>query len=240
MKLNGSVRKSILTNLTDNKRRSDSVLPRVHSDWPLYDIAGQNGYINNLSLEYSRKLTSQFFGRLHAGFLEPFFAGVGGEILFKPPNSNFSFGIDIHQVKKRDYRMLLDLLDYQTTTGHLSVYYDAGNLLSLEINYGRYLAGDWGATTNLSRIFGNGWEVGAYATLTDVPFERFGEGSFDKGIYVTIPIDWITGQPNQSRRKLDIRPITRDGGARLASARRLYRNKSQNAQFIREKGRLWK
>ena len=68
LKLNGSVRKSILTNLADNKRRSDSVLPRVHSDWPLYDIAGQNGYINNLSLEYSRKLTSQFFGRLHAGF----------------------------------------------------------------------------------------------------------------------------------------------------------------------------
>ena len=124
----------------------------------------------------------------------------------------------------------------------MSLYYDAGNLFSLEINYGRYLAGDWGATTNLSRIFGNGWEVGAYATLTDVPFEKFGEGSFDKGIYVTIPIDWITGHPNQSRRKLDIRPITRDGGARLASARRLYREIrwSQNAQFIREKGRLWK
>ena len=136
--------------------------------------------------------------------------------------------------------MLLDLLDYQATTGHLGVYYDAGNLLSLKLTTGdTWLA--TGVQQHLSRIFGNG-EVGAYATLTDVPFERFGEGSFDKGIYVTIPIDWITGQPNQSRRKLDIRPITRDGGARLASARRLYREIrwSQNAWFIREKGRLWK
>ena len=31
-KISGAIRKSILTNLTDNKRRSNSVLPRVHSD----------------------------------------------------------------------------------------------------------------------------------------------------------------------------------------------------------------
>ena len=65
--------------------------------------------------------------------------------------------------------------------GHISFYYDAG-MFDLEINAGRYLAGDWGATTTISRVFGNGWEVGG-ATFTDVPFETFGEGSFDKGIY---------------------------------------------------------
>ena len=63
----------------------------------------------------------------------------------------------------------------------------------------------------------NGWEVGAYATLTDVPFNQFGEGSFDKGIYVTLPMDWLTGSPSMSQRTFMIRPITRDGGARLAS-----------------------
>ena len=35
LKISGAIRKSILTNLTDNNRRSNSSLPRVRSDWPL-------------------------------------------------------------------------------------------------------------------------------------------------------------------------------------------------------------
>ena len=138
--------------------------------------------------------------------------------------------------------MKFDLLDYETTVGHFSVYYDAGGMFDLELNAGRYLAGDWGATTKISRKFGSGWEVGGYATLTDVPFETFGEGSFDKAIFVSIPIDWITSTPNQAQRILTIRPITRDGGAQLSSARSLYRviKRSQNSDFKREIGRLWK
>ena len=138
--------------------------------------------------------------------------------------------------------MRFDLLDYSATVGHLSFYYDAGNLFNIEVNAGRYLAGDWGLTTTISRKFGSGWEVGGYATFTDVPFETFGEGSFDKAIFVSMPIDWLVSSPNQTRRHLTLRPITRDGGAQLASARRLYRTieHSQNADFKREFGRLWK
>jgi len=115
-------------------------------------------------------------------------------------------------------------------------------MFDIEINVGRYLAGDWGATTTISRKFGSGFEIGGYATLTDVPFETFGEGSFDKAIYVSIPIDWIISSPNRTRRRLTIRPITRDGGANLSSARSLNRQieRSQNADFQRELGRLWK
>ena len=43
---------------------------------------------------------------------------------------------------KRDYDMKFDLLDYNTTVGHLSLYYDAGGMFDIEINVGRYLAGD--------------------------------------------------------------------------------------------------
>ena len=242
IKLSGSFRKSVLTNLTDNKRRSNSVLPRVQTDWPLYDFAGQNGHIHELTLSYLKNIAPGIYLRTHAGLLEPFFAGFGGEVLYKPAQSQFGLGFDIHHVKKRDYDMLFDLRDYETTIGHLSLYYDAGGIFNVEINAGRYLAGDWGATTTISRKFGSGWEVGGYATFTDVPFATFGEGSFDKAIYVSLPIDWILGTPNQTTRRLTLRPITRDGGANLAGARRLYRylEGSQNAQFKRESGRLWK
>ena len=242
VKLTGALRKSVLTNLTDNERRSNSVLPRVHSDWPLYDFAGQNGHIHTLTLSYVKNLAPGFYGKAHAGLLEPFFAGIGGELLYKPIKSPIAVGLDVHRVRKRDYDMLFDLRDYETTVGHLSLYFDAGGIFDVEINAGKYLAGDFGATTTISRKFGSGWEVGGYATLTDVPFATFGEGSFDKAIYVSIPIDWIISSPSKAKRRLTLRPITRDGGANLASARSLYGHikGSQNAQFRREYGRLWK
>ena len=176
LKISGAIRKSILTNLTDNNRRSNSVLPRVHSDWPLYDIAGQSGHIHELTLSYVDNLAPGLYGRAHAGLLEPFLLGLEAEILYKPAQWPVGIGLDVHRVRKRDYDMRFDLLDYETTVGHLSLYYDAGGMFDVEINAGRYLAGDWGATTTISRKFGSGWEVGGYATLTDVPFDTFGEG----------------------------------------------------------------
>ena len=238
LKISGAVRKSVLTNLTDNNRRSNSVLPRVHSDWPLYDIAGQSGHIHELTLSYVKNFGPGLYGRAHAGLLEPFFAGFGGELLFKPAQWPIGIGLDLHRVRKRDYDMRFDLIDYETTVGHLSLYYDAGGMFDVEVNAGRYLAGDWGATTTISRKFGSGWEVGGYATLTDVPFKTFGEGSFDKAIYVSVPIDWIISSPNITKRRLTLRPITRDGGAQLSSARQLYREieNFQNSSITREFG----
>jgi hypothetical protein len=243
LKISGALRKSVLTNLTDNLRLdSESELPRVHSSWPLYDLAGQNGHIHEFTLSYSKNLAPGLYGRAHAGLLEPFFAGIGGELLYKPVRWPVGVGIDIHRVRQRNYDMRFDLLDYKTTLGHVSLYYDMGGVFDIEVNAGRYLAGDWGATTTISRKFGSGWEIGGYATLTDVPFDKFGEGSFDKAIYVTVPIDWIVSSPNQAIRRLTLRPITRDGGAQLSSARQLYRQieNFQNASFQREFGRIWK
>ena len=164
------------------------------------------------------------------------------EVLYKPAQWPIGIGLDIHRVRQRDYDMRFDLRDYETTVGHLSLYYDAGGMFDVEVKAGHYLAGDWGATTTISRKFGSGWEVGGYATLTDVPFNTFGEGSFDKAIYVSIPIDWIVSSPNRTKRRLTLRPITRDGGAQLSSARQLYRKieNFQNANVKREFGRLWK
>ena len=245
LSLDGALRKSMLTNLTDNNRAGHGKsrgIPRTQSDWGLYDINGQDGHIHRLSFNYFDAVAPDIFARAHAGLLEPFWAGLGGEVLYMPANSPIALGLDIHRVRKRDYEMRFDMRDYETTTGHVSAYLDAGGMFDLEINAGRYLAGDWGATTRISRQFANGWEVGGYATLTDVPFEDFGEGSFDKGIYVRIPMDWLTGNPDRSERYFEIRPITKDGGARLGTARRLYKTVkgARDTQLTREAGRMWK
>ena len=102
LKISSAIRKSVLTNLTDNQRRSNSVLPHVHSDWPLYDFAGQSGHIHELTLSYFKNLGPGLYGHAQAGLLEPFFAGFGGELLYKPAQWPIGLGIDIHRVRQRD------------------------------------------------------------------------------------------------------------------------------------------
>ena len=55
-------------------------------------------------------------------------------------------------------------------------------------------------------------------------------------------MDWLTGNPSMSKRNFTIRPITRDGGARLATGRQLYKmvRDAQDTQIGREVGRIWK
>ncbi|MGR3541652.1 MAG: YjbH domain-containing protein, partial [Hasllibacter sp.] len=91
-----------------------------------------------------------------------------------------------------------------------------------QVDVGRYLAGDVGGTLSIDRVFENGFRVGAFATLTSASAEEFGEGSFDKGIRFTIPGSFLTGEAGSADFADTIRPVTRDGGARLRIEGRLH------------------
>ena len=83
------------------------------------------------------------------------------------------------------------------------------------LSVGRYLAKDLGATLDMSRTFENGVSVGAWVTRTNVSAVQFGEGSFDKGMYLRIPFDVMTTTRSGDTANLVYNPLTRDGGARL-------------------------
>ena len=57
---------------------------------------------------------------------------------------------------------------------------------------------------------------------SNVSAERFGEGSFDKGIRIVIPFEWGLPVHTQQGYGLDLRPIQRDGGQRLTGDSILY------------------
>lgn len=71
-------------------------------------------------------------------------------------------------------------------------------------------------------MFDNGVSFGAYATRTNVSAARFGEGSFDKGIYVTIPFDVLLPRTGGGTATITYAPLIRDGGARLNRRFKLY------------------
>lgn len=218
--LSGAMRRVVLGNLSDSTRESTSVLPHVRSDSWLYDKADLP--ISRLTGAWYFRPATSTWGRVTAGLLEPMFAGVSAELLWYPAGSRLALGAEIAHVVQRDHDQGFGLLDYEVTTGHASAYWDMGRGYHAQLDLGRYLAGDWGGTVTLDREFGNGWRVGAFFTLTDVSTEDFGEGAFDKGIRISIPLGWGSGQPRRDSADLTIRPVLRDGGARLDVDGRLY------------------
>ncbi len=144
------------------------------------------------------------------GIFEEMFSGYGFEYLHFDNDKNYAYGFEVFNVYKRDYDLGLGLLDYEQTTAHLNYYYRNYGLVPFDFkaSYGKYLAGDVGATFELSRTFQNGVSFGAFATFTDVTSEQFGEGSFDKGIFFNIPI--FANMINYTWR-----PLTKDPGSKL-------------------------
>ncbi|MEM7211197.1 MAG: YjbH domain-containing protein [Pseudomonadota bacterium] len=219
----GEISYRIVGDLDDIERRSNSLVEeRVRSDIAEYLNQG-NPALTRLTMDYVTKVSDSVYARASAGLLERMYAGVSGELLWKPAGQSWGLGVEANYVRQRGFNTLFDMRDYDTFTGHASVYWDTGFYgLSTQVDVGRYLAGDYGGTLSLKRRFANGWEVGGFATFTDIPFDEFGEGSFDKGLFLTIPFNYVL--PYDSRQDLDIvlRPLTRDGGARLSVANRLY------------------
>ncbi|WP_245903362.1 YjbH domain-containing protein [Humitalea rosea] len=210
----GSVQQALLGNLSDGLP-SDSALPHVRSDYARYAREGKTS-IPALYAERIWTAAPDVFARVTVGLLEPMFGGISTEVLWRPAESAVAVGVDANYVRARDYDQRLAFRDYEVATGHVSVYADlpVWNLYGIA-RAGRYLAGDWGGTLELGRRFDSGIEIGGFATMTDVPFSKFGEGSFDKGIHVRLPLVLFGAETRQSGTAL-IRPVQRDGGQRLS------------------------
>jgi hypothetical protein len=239
--LSGSLTHKLVGNLDQSDRVSNSVLPRVRSDVQRYNQA-DGLLLEKLTLAWYTRPARNLYGRVTAGYLERMYGGVSGELLWKPPESRLALGVEVNYARQRDFDQQFGFRDYSIATGHVSAYYNFGDEYLAQVDVGRYLAGDVGATLTLTRQFANGWQVGAFATKTNVSAEDFGEGSFDKGIRVTIPLNWMTGLPSQTQVTSTIRPVTRDGGARLDVDGRLYETvrSYHDPSMDNQWGRFWR
>ncbi|PNH80309.1 YjbH domain-containing protein [Vibrio diazotrophicus] len=199
--------------------------------------------IDNLQLTYLDKFGDNTYTQAYAGYLETMFAGVGSEILYRPLDKNWALGINGNYVKQRDPDSLLGLYNQEryldsttgryynvqtgTATGHVTLYWQPkfwplfDNTL-IKLSAGRYLTDDVGATVDFSKQFSSGVIAGAFATKTNLSSEEFGEGSFTKGFYISIPLDLMTVRPSQQRANITWMPIQRDGGQMLKRKYNLY------------------
>ncbi len=205
----------LLDNYDAFKYDAPSDLPRVRT-YTREFVTTSRVTMPILQLTHVQDLGGGHYASLYGGMLEDMYAGVGGEWLYRPWQSKLAFGVDVNRVRQRDFAQNFAMRDYTVNTGHATVYWDTGwNDVQVKASAGQYLAGDTGTTIDVKRVFRNGTAIGAWATKTNVSAEQFGEGSFDKGIYLSIPFDVMLPKSAPGTAAVVWQPLLRDGGARL-------------------------
>ncbi len=219
---NGALNWRMFDNFDKFSYTAPSNLPRVRTFQREYATT-KRLTMPVFQLTHVGRLAEDQYYSVYGGALEPMFAGVGAEWLYRPSRSRIAFGIDVNHVRQRAFEQDFGLRDYKVNTGHATLYWDTGwNGVRATVSVGQYLAGDRGVTLNVSKSFDNGVVLGAYATKTNVSSRDFGEGSFDKGIYVAVPFDAFLPKSSKFTAGFAWSPLIRDGGAKLGRINPLY------------------
>ena len=209
----------IFQNLDQLRLKAFSRLPKVRSDVREYlkerYVLKQLSYTHVFDPSYSRDYL--FFGGLKIGLFEEMYGGIGGEILFRDIKKPWYLSANYYWVKQREFNQRLSFRNYETFTGHLNFIWEMPiDGVKMILSGGRYLAKDSGLTLNMSKTFKSGFTLGFYATKTDISAFEFGEGSFDKGIYFSIPLDVVSSKHRKDNARFVWKNLTRDGGAMLS------------------------
>ena len=215
----GGIRTTLLDNFDKFNYTVDAeeaFLPRVRTRVREY-VSGPMVILDTVFMQWSDRLADNWYYQGYGGYLETMFGGVGGEIMYRPIDSNFAFGVDINYVKQRDPDSTTAFIDYSAVTGFASAYYQPDFLPDTRIraSVGQFLAKDRGINIDFAKRFDSGIVVGAFASFTDVSSEEYGEGSFTKGFYISVPLDLFILQPATGRGQFPWIPIARDGGQML-------------------------
>ncbi len=200
---------------------SDIGIP-VRSDIRLYRDKAVT--LDQLKVDYQFRSGPNLFGRVSAGLLETQYGGIDAEMIYAPEDYPFAIGAQIAHVTKRDHEDTFGFSDYETTTGHITVYYDTfypGWLLSA--SYGKYLAGDTGATLTAAKRFQNGWEIKGELTATEHYFDTEDSDFLSPKLTVYIPLGLV--RPGNTSRfsysEFGIGSDT-DAGVKLRDSNSLY------------------
>jgi hypothetical protein len=218
----GVLHARVVDNFDKFKYTAPSNLPRVRTYQREY-VTSRRLTVPYLQWTHLGRLSENQFYMAYAGLLEPMFGGAGAEWMWRSAGSPLSLSVDMNRVRQRAFEQDFAFRDYEVTTGHATVRWNnPWRGVAVSASAGQYLAGDRGVTLDISRTFSNGVVMGALATKTNVSREAFGEGSFDKGLYLNVPLDVFLAKSTNVYANFLWKPLTRDGGAKLLRNPTLY------------------
>jgi len=219
--LNGTIQLGLFDNYENFVYTAPSNLPRVRTNIKEY-LKTSKLRLQELQFTDLETVTDDIFWLGYIGYLESMYGGLGAEALYRPHGQNWALGLDVNHVKQRDFDQKFGFREYSVTTGHLTGYYETDSHLLIQLSAGQYLAKDKGVTLDISRKFRSGAKMGFWATKTNVSAEEFGEGSFDKGFYFSMPMNLFTFKSTTDTAGFTWQFLTRDGGQKLQKKYELY------------------
>jgi len=231
----GYIAVSKLGNLGSVDILNPSQLPNVRTDIVNY-YAERTLTFDELYLQKNFHLGGPFFSRASAGYFIQNWGGGAVEMLFYPNRSCFAVGIEAALLKKRTLTGLgftntirqfegfePTYIPYTGLQYFLDVYYEIREWqLEMKGSFGQFLAKDLGFRYELVRTFSNGLRMGGWYTWTNGNDRVNGEIYYDKGVIISLPLDFF--YPCSCKARWDYRMAAwlRDVGYRSPTGHSLY------------------
>ena len=215
--------------------KSRTLKSRPYEDVPIrsdfvYFFNNMNPYISVFKFIYFDSYFKNQFINIQAGYLEPMYAGLGGDIYYVPGDGKFAFGIGGDIAKKRHPKKTFKLVYKDKTFKDfffdIYTYIPSLNIKTI-ITFARFLGGDKGARITFSRSF-KGFEVGAWYTYSNSKgFKNYWNTSHKEyGFFVIIPFRMFRYKDTPERGIISVSLFNRDIGQlveRGTSIDRIYK-----------------
>ncbi len=234
---------SYFNKLQDVDRINPSQIINVRTDIIRY--YQQRGVtVDEAYLEKIWNWGSGWYTRLSVGLFEIEYGGVASECLYYPVNSQWAFGMDFAILKKRaphgvdftSYARKLhgfkpSRVKFLGSQYFFNFYYDWRRAnLDFKISMGKFLAGDFGVRTEISRYFPSGLRLGFWYTYTNAQDVINNAVYHDKGIYFSVPLDIFYTKTSRSRWGYGMSAWLRDAGVYAFTGNHLYELINQERQ----------
>ncbi len=184
----------------------------------------------------SWNLGQGWFTRLALGYFEMAYGGLSWEALYYPVNTNWAIGFEAATVLKRRYygfnfdheiRKLTSegyrLFPYTGFQYFVDFYYEYKPYnLDFKFSAGQFLARDKGVRLEASRTFLSDLRVGIWYTLTNAKDVVNNDRYYDKGFFISAPLDLFMHQTSRTRISYSMSAWLRDCGAQASTGKRLY------------------
>lgn len=195
----------------------------VRSD--IVDYKDSDATFDRLILDQVIHLTDRSFGRVSIGYFELMYAGISAELLTFLGDGRIAVGVEGNWVRKREPESVLAVKDFKAHTCLGNLYYTIPGLdLTLNVQYGKYLAGDRGWMLEASRTYSSGVTMGGWYSFTDTSAVSgwFNKDYHEKGVFLSLPTRMFKDRDSTRRYTYAISPWTRDVAQNVGKWRTLF------------------
>ena len=173
---------------------------------------GRDYTFTNLLFDQALQFTERTFGRVSFGYLEFMYAGASGEVLHFFGDGSLAVGLQADWVRKREPGSTMALKDLDFYDLLANAYFRVPRLdVTLQAQYGRFMAGDVGWLFTGTREYDTGITIGGWWSFTNTDdLQGFSKGYDSKGVFITLPARIFLTHDSPIRYDYALAPWTRD------------------------------